>query len=127
MIKKTLVKKSKYGNKKVVIDGITFDSIAEGDRYSELRILEKIGEIKNLLCHQKIRLESGITFKPDFIYIQNNLLIAEDYKGCITTDYKLRRKLFIHEYIKSGLYDKYLESYRDGTIKEIKPPKAKKQ
>jgi len=127
MIKKPLVKKSKYGNRKVVIDGITFDSIGEGNRYSELRILEKKGDIQNLTCHMKFNLEAGITFKPDFVYDQNNKTIVEDYKGFVTESYKLRRKLFIHKFIVNGSIHKYLESYKNGVTKEIKPPKAKKQ
>ena len=40
--------KSKYSNKKVLIDGITFDSKKEAKRYTELKILESAGEIINL-------------------------------------------------------------------------------
>lgn len=32
---------NKYRNKKTIIDGIKFDSIAEGRRYKELKILEE--------------------------------------------------------------------------------------
>ena len=39
---------NKYGNKKVVIDGIEFDSKNEGYRWSYLKLLEKKGEIRNL-------------------------------------------------------------------------------
>ena len=35
----------KYGNRKVEIDGVTFDSIAEARRYQELKLLETAGEI----------------------------------------------------------------------------------
>ena len=38
----------KYKNKKTVYDGITFDSKKEAQRYSELKLLEKVGKIKNL-------------------------------------------------------------------------------
>ena len=40
--------KSKYGAKKVEIDGIIFDSKKEGRRYQELKMLQKAGEISNL-------------------------------------------------------------------------------
>lgn len=32
---------SKYNNKKIIIDGIQFDSIKEGNRYKELKLLER--------------------------------------------------------------------------------------
>jgi len=37
--------KNKYGNRKVTVDGITFDSRKEAARWQELRFLEKAGEI----------------------------------------------------------------------------------
>jgi hypothetical protein len=37
--------RSKYGARKTVIDGITFDSKKEANRYRELKLLEKAGEI----------------------------------------------------------------------------------
>jgi hypothetical protein len=43
----------KYGNKKVVIDGIEFDSKKEARRYRELKLLEKAGEIKDLQMQVK--------------------------------------------------------------------------
>lgn len=36
---------SKYGNQKITIDNITFDSTGEGLRYKELKLLEKTGWI----------------------------------------------------------------------------------
>jgi len=38
-------KRNKYGNKKVEIDGILFDSILEGSRYLQLNLLKSAGEI----------------------------------------------------------------------------------
>ena len=37
----------KYGNRKVQIDGYTFDSVKEGNRYIELPYLLAAGEIKD--------------------------------------------------------------------------------
>ncbi|MDD3747626.1 MAG: DUF1064 domain-containing protein, partial [Anaerostipes sp.] len=39
---------SKYGARKTVIDGITFDSKREAKRYQELKLLEQAGEISYL-------------------------------------------------------------------------------
>ena len=43
----------KYRSKRTVIDGITFDSKKEANRYCELKLLEKSGEIKNLDLQKK--------------------------------------------------------------------------
>ena len=40
--------RSKYGNKKTVVDGITFDSKWESQRYLYLKSLEKAGRVQNL-------------------------------------------------------------------------------
>ena len=39
---------NKYKNKKIVIDGIKFDSRLEANRYCQLKILERAREIKDL-------------------------------------------------------------------------------
>ena len=48
--------RNKYGNKKTVVDGITFDSRKEAKRYQELKLLEKAGEIKDLRRQVKYEL-----------------------------------------------------------------------
>ena len=47
-------KRTKFGNVKTVIDGYKFDSIAEGNRYLQLRDMEKRGEIQEL---ESVKLE----------------------------------------------------------------------
>lgn len=81
----------KYNNKKTVIDGITFDSKAEARRYTELKILERAGEISNLEDHVKYELQpkfkrgkktiQAITYEADFRYIENGAVVLEDVKG----------------------------------------------
>ncbi len=39
---------SKYKAKKIIVDGITFDSKKEANHYCELKLLERAGKIKNL-------------------------------------------------------------------------------
>ena len=41
---------NKYRNKKVIYDGLKFDSQREADRYCELKLLQRAGKIKNLAC-----------------------------------------------------------------------------
>ena len=110
---------AKYHNKKIVIDNITFDSKLEAQRYTELKLLQRNGLIKNLQLQPSYELIP--TFKKgkrtyrkacyiaDFSYYDNELgkTIIEDTKGFKTDVYLLKKKLF--EYI-----------YKDLTIREIK-------
>lgn len=41
-------KRSKYGNKKTIANGMVFDSGLEARRYTELELLQKAGRIRNL-------------------------------------------------------------------------------
>ena len=47
---------SKYKNKKITIDGITFDSQLEANRYCELKLLFKAGEISQLRLQPEFEL-----------------------------------------------------------------------
>ena len=99
---------SKYHNKKVQVDMYVFDSIAESKRYKELKLLERAGEIKKLELQPRFLLQesfkkNGKTFRKieyiaDFQYIENGRVVIEDVKGKETEVFKLKRKLFEHEY-----------------------------
>lgn len=100
--------KCKYKNKKVVIDGITFDSKKEALRYKELKTLERAGIIQKLQRQVKYVLipaqyertdevytkgkdkgkpkkgrliERECAYYADFVYMQNGNTIVEDVKG----------------------------------------------
>lgn len=67
-IVKRVVVKNKYNARKVIVDGIKFDSIKEGDYYLRLKILEKAGVIRNLILqplyvfwHNKIQIGRYLT------------------------------------------------------------------
>jgi hypothetical protein len=99
-------KKNKYKNEKVTIDGITFDSIAEGNRYAELKLLQRQGIIKDLELQPEYLLQDSFTkdgikhreikYIADFRYIvvATGELKIEDTKGCKTKEYRLKKKLF---------------------------------
>lgn len=53
-------KRSKYGNKKVVVDGETFDSKKEKARYDVLKLAEEAGVIENLSRQVKFELIPAI-------------------------------------------------------------------
>ena len=101
-------KRSKFGNKKTLVDGIVFDSGHEADRYLELKALEGLGEIRDVELQPKLgifacELATGkgievASFKADFRYfdIQANRVRIEDAKSDGTkgeTAYRLRKKL----------------------------------
>ena len=65
---------SKYKNGKTVIDGIKFDSAAEGARYQILKAQEKGGLIKNLELQKNYpMIINGLKicdYRADFVYEQ---------------------------------------------------------
>ena len=110
-------KTTKYRSKKVTIDGICFDSKKEANRFCELRILEKAGEIHNLQRQVKYVLipaqrepdtigarggvkkgkliERECSYMADFVYEENGETVVEDTKGFRTTEYIIKRKLML--------------------------------
>ena len=98
--------KLKYGSKKTILDGISFDSKKEANRWAELRILEKAGKIEDLRRQVKFELipaqfesyprygkkgqrlkdgqtcvEQACNYYADFVYLEDGHLVVEDVKG----------------------------------------------
>ena len=99
----------KYHNKKVIIDGIEFDSKKEGNYYLKLKMLEKAGKIRDLKLHAPFVLIE--TFKlndktyrkmkyiADFVYYDDKeKLHVVDTKGYRTKEYELKKKLMAWKY-----------------------------
>lgn len=91
---------SKYRAKKVELDGRKFDSKKEAQRYCELKLLERAGEIRELKCQVPFTLipksEWGreIRYYADFTYYdKNDNYIVEDVKGVKTDVYRLKKRL----------------------------------
>lgn len=102
---------SKYGNTKVVLDGITFDSKKEANRWAELKLLERAGQIKYLRRQVTFELipaqrengkvvERACSYIADFVYEENGKMVVEDAKSPATrTDvYIVKRKLMLLQY-----------------------------
>lgn len=109
----------KYHNRKVTVDGITFDSVKEANRYKELKVLERAGQVHDLQLQVKFKLipaqrelnlETTATGKPkkgkllehevsyvaDFVYKNRfGIQVVEDTKGVKTKDYIIKRKLML--------------------------------
>lgn len=92
-------RRSKYNAKRTEVDGIRFDSLAEARRYNELKLLQRAGEISELVVHPKFRIdvegqhicdyEADFSYQPERSYEP----VIEDVKGMRTDVYKLKRKL----------------------------------
>ena len=92
----------KYGNKKVVVQGIKFDSKWESERYLYIKSLERAGRVRNLELQVRFALEVNgqkiCTYIADFRYEKENAngdweTIIEDAKGVETPEFKLKKKL----------------------------------
>ena len=112
-------KKSKHGNKKVIHDGIKFDSIGEGDRYLQLKGFERKGRIKDLRLQVPYELTPSyknaagkavraMNYIADFVYfnVETEREVVEDFKGQRTQGYINKAKM---------LFDKHgIEIYETG-------------
>lgn len=88
----------KYRAKPVVIDGIRFDSTREGQRYTELKHLERAGEITNLELQPVLPLiVNGVKvaqYRADFRYVDaDGRTVTEDVKGVRTDVYRLKKRM----------------------------------
>ena len=108
---------NKYRAKKVEIDGEKFDSQKEARRWTQLKLLERAGEISYLKRQVKFvlipaqrepdrvgkrggrikgkLLEREVAYIADFVYIENGEMIVEDTKGFRTKEYVIKRKLLL--------------------------------
>lgn len=90
---------TKYGAIKVEIDGHSFASKAEADRYGQLKWLERARDIKALSVHPVFFLVvNGVTvgkFTADFMYHEGGRKVVEDVKGMITPEASLRMRVFM--------------------------------
>lgn len=99
---------SKYRARKTTVDGITFDSKREADRYLVLKGMEEDGAIEGL--RRQVRYElvpafdvDGTHYRPvyyvaDFVYVEDGREVVEDVKGVRTDVYRLKSKLFARRY-----------------------------
>ena len=119
-----MIKRSKYGNRKVTIEGINFDSEREAKRYSILKEHQNKGDISDLklqvvyelipaikelktvvlktkTIQKEVTIQQAITYRCDFTYVKDEKLIVEDVKispKMLPPEYKLKKKLlrYVH-------------------------------
>jgi len=115
--------RSKYGAKKVTIDGIKFDSATEGRYYEKYRDMEKAGLIQNLrrqvsyelipavweeyddvkhlkrgdkIVRKRRQKQRAITYIADFVFTKDGVEYVVDVKGgprARTKEYLLKKKM----------------------------------
>lgn len=99
--------RSKYGNVRTTVDGITFHSKAEAGRWRELKVRERAGEIVELKRQPRFPIYGGIfrvaTYVSDFAYYEvpihaKSRLVVEDVKGKETEAFKLKWKIVTAHY-----------------------------
>ena len=113
---------TKYNAQKCVVDGITFDSRKEANRYCELKLLERGHVITDLrlqvefilipnqyrteerygkngrrLKDKQILLERKCCYIADFVYVDNRTgeTVVEDAKGIRVEPYQVKKKLML--------------------------------
>lgn len=101
----------KYNAKRKEVDGISFASSGEADRYSELKYMASLGIIE----HEKEWLQvpfvvqgaaiddegqaiKEVKYVADFVYSVNGEVVVEDFKGAITKEFRWKYKKFRQRY-----------------------------
>lgn len=93
-------KPNKYGAKKTVVDGITFDSRAEARYYVQLKLREQAGEVGGVELQRPFAVlgpkgELITTYKADFAFwdFTEDRFRVIDVKGVETPVFRLKRKM----------------------------------
>lgn len=115
-------KRQKYGNTKVELDGMTFDSKNEAARYVFLKEQQDLGIISDLRRQEtyelipkqteivqkqlktktkmvEVFLERPVHYVADFEYIKDGRKVVEDVKGShitATPDFRIKKKLMLY-------------------------------
>lgn len=92
--------RSKYGNKKVVVDGERFDSQLEAKHWHQLKLLERAGQIYGLDRQHRFKLiaPGGMhicDYTADFAFWdkREDRFRVLDSKGVLTDVFRLKKKL----------------------------------
>ena len=109
-------RQNKYGNRRCQMDGFTFDSVKEMNRYVDLKYMLAAGQIKDLELQKPFVLDEGFRDKDgkwhrdfryiaDFVYydFEKGETVIEDVKSESTKQdkvYKIKKRFMM----KKGLY-----------------------
>jgi len=95
--------KQKYGNQKIEIDGILFDSKAEARYWGHLKIRVMAGEITNLRRQVTYEIAPSVViggrkrpplrYIADFVWDEGGKTVTADVKGVAPEAYRIKRHL----------------------------------
>lgn len=101
--------RNKYGNTKVEVNGVKYDSKKEAKKAEELEMQERLGIISNLERQKKFVLQPSfkfaghtireIAYVADFVYMENGTQVVLDVKSPITRAnpvYKIKKKMMMY-------------------------------
>lgn len=102
-------KKAKYGNEKVLVDGFLFDSTREANYYQQLKLLQRVGQIKSFQRQVSFILEEGYVkdgkkIRPEKLVVDflieypDGHFEVHDPKGFKTALYRSKKKRFEKKY-----------------------------
>lgn len=91
----TLVKPQKYRAQPVVIDGIRFDSKAEGKYYEELKLRAASATDPLLFFLRQVPfdLPGGVKYRADFLEVYPDQIRVIDVKGMETAQFRDKKKM----------------------------------
>lgn len=114
--------KSKYGNKKVYVDGYKFDSKAEARYYEKLRdsgvsfmplagkycAMQKTIPVQSATVLKTGEKVNAVSYRADFVFYDGpNVVKVVDVKGYQDDISKLKMKMFAKEYGYPVIFAKY--------------------
>jgi hypothetical protein len=89
----------KYKAEPTVVDGIRFDSKKEADRYCELKLLRRAGNVAFFLRQTGWHLPGGTKYVSDFVvFYADGHVEVEDVKGYRTPEYLRKKRAVEKEY-----------------------------
>lgn len=76
------------------VDGITFDSKKEAQRYGTLKLLRDQGEVVQFLRQVPFYLPGGVVYRCDFlVFWSDGSATFEDVKGMRTESYRAKKRM----------------------------------
>ena len=87
-------RESKYGNKKVTVDGIKFDSKKEALYYTKLKLAKQSGELLFFLRQVPFHMPGNVRYLVDFLeFWADGRVQFTDVKGYRTDTYLMKKKM----------------------------------
>ncbi len=90
------MRKGKFNARRTTVDNIVFASAKEAKRYSDLKLLERGGQIHSLQLQPEFPIwingKKCFVYKADFSFMENDGRTIEDCKGFRTAIFRLKKK-----------------------------------